>query len=371
MRSAGGTTGSSWASSARSGRAATSSTSPSSRSSSGSGLHYLLAATGSFLVAVTNNYIWNRLWTFRGQRGHVAYQGLRFLVVPSLALRQPRHPPRARPGDRRREVLSAGHRDRAGHPAELRREQALVVRAALAAFVAGLALAAPAAAATTPSGTLSEPVYDDAGRLIQTPFVPSSAAARLTENQATEIMLRYPKVAAWLDRYPPKPQTDAEYRAATDEWIVKAWSGDAGQIVLGKVDDRHRPCEGGLDRPTGRVDDGARRRRCIRRQDDQRHLAVARVLRALLRRARRPAQASLAAEPRPPRAAVVLDLASALQRGRDLLERAARLSAARLPARPLPLDRAPRPAAARVRAGLAGLAARRRWRSSWAGSGSA
>ena len=44
-------------------------------------LHYVLAATGSFLVAVTNNYAWNRLWTFRHQRGHVAYQGLRFLIV--------------------------------------------------------------------------------------------------------------------------------------------------------------------------------------------------------------------------------------------------------------------------------------------------
>ena len=73
--------------------------------------------------------------------------------------------------------------------------------------------------------------------MVQAPFVPSSASARLTEKQATDILLRYPKVAAWLDRYPPKPQTDAEYRPATDEWIVKAWSGDAGQIVLGKVDD--------------------------------------------------------------------------------------------------------------------------------------
>ena len=50
------------------------------------GVHYLLAATGSFLVAVTSNYTWNRLWTFRGQRGHVAYQGLRFLVVSTIAL---------------------------------------------------------------------------------------------------------------------------------------------------------------------------------------------------------------------------------------------------------------------------------------------
>ena len=45
------------------------------------GFHYALAATCSFLVAVTNNYIWNRLWTFHDQRGHVGWQGLRFLVV--------------------------------------------------------------------------------------------------------------------------------------------------------------------------------------------------------------------------------------------------------------------------------------------------
>jgi putative flippase GtrA len=50
------------------------------------GLHYLLAATGSFLVAVTSNYTWNRLWTFRHQRGHVGYQGLRFFVVSTFAL---------------------------------------------------------------------------------------------------------------------------------------------------------------------------------------------------------------------------------------------------------------------------------------------
>ena len=52
----------------------------------GGGLHYLAAATGSFLVAVTNNYTWNRLWTFRAQRGHVGYQGLRFFVVSTVAL---------------------------------------------------------------------------------------------------------------------------------------------------------------------------------------------------------------------------------------------------------------------------------------------
>jgi len=50
------------------------------------GMHYNLAAACSFLVAVTNNYTWNRIWTFRGQRGHVGYQGLRFFVVSLIAL---------------------------------------------------------------------------------------------------------------------------------------------------------------------------------------------------------------------------------------------------------------------------------------------
>ena len=50
------------------------------------GLHYLVAALISFLAAVTNNYWWNRHWTFRGQRGHFAYQGMRFAVVSTVAL---------------------------------------------------------------------------------------------------------------------------------------------------------------------------------------------------------------------------------------------------------------------------------------------
>jgi putative flippase GtrA len=50
----------------------------------GADLHYRMAATGSFLVAVTNNYLWNRLWTFRNDRGHFGHQGLRFFVVSGV-----------------------------------------------------------------------------------------------------------------------------------------------------------------------------------------------------------------------------------------------------------------------------------------------
>ena len=49
-------------------------------------LHYLPAAVCSFVVAVSNNYFWNRQWTFRHRRGHVYYQGMRFFLVSLTAL---------------------------------------------------------------------------------------------------------------------------------------------------------------------------------------------------------------------------------------------------------------------------------------------
>ena len=50
------------------------------------GVHYLAAATCSFLVAVTSNYLLNRFWTFRAHRGGVAAQGMRFFVVSLASL---------------------------------------------------------------------------------------------------------------------------------------------------------------------------------------------------------------------------------------------------------------------------------------------
>jgi putative flippase GtrA len=51
-----------------------------------SGAHYLVAATCSFLVAVTNNYVLNRAWTFRERRRGVAAQGARFFAVSLASL---------------------------------------------------------------------------------------------------------------------------------------------------------------------------------------------------------------------------------------------------------------------------------------------
>jgi dolichol-phosphate mannosyltransferase len=49
------------------------------------GLHHLIAATLAFLVAVTNNFWWNRHWTFAAGSGHAGFQAARFLVVSVVA----------------------------------------------------------------------------------------------------------------------------------------------------------------------------------------------------------------------------------------------------------------------------------------------
>jgi putative flippase GtrA len=48
------------------------------------GLDYRLAAIAAFAVAVTNNFWWNRHWTFDAGGGNTGRQAVRFLVV-SLA----------------------------------------------------------------------------------------------------------------------------------------------------------------------------------------------------------------------------------------------------------------------------------------------
>ena len=59
----------------------------------------------------------------------------------------------------------------------------------------------------------------------------------MTETEAVELALADPKIEAWLDRYPPDPSTDADYRPDSRTWLVKAWSGEAGQIAQAVVED--------------------------------------------------------------------------------------------------------------------------------------
>jgi dolichol-phosphate mannosyltransferase len=49
-------------------------------------IHYLPAAVLAFCVAVTNNFLLNRHWTFKATGGSAAFQAPRFLVVSLVAL---------------------------------------------------------------------------------------------------------------------------------------------------------------------------------------------------------------------------------------------------------------------------------------------
>jgi dolichol-phosphate mannosyltransferase len=48
-------------------------------------LDYRVAAGLAFLVAVTNNFVLNRHWTFRARDGHAGFQAARFLAVSVAA----------------------------------------------------------------------------------------------------------------------------------------------------------------------------------------------------------------------------------------------------------------------------------------------
>jgi putative flippase GtrA len=50
-------------------------------------VHHIPAAITAFGVAVTNNFLWNRHWTFdHAKDGHAGFQAARFFTVSVLAL---------------------------------------------------------------------------------------------------------------------------------------------------------------------------------------------------------------------------------------------------------------------------------------------
>jgi hypothetical protein len=109
-----------------------------------------------------------------------------------------------------------------------------VVRRLVPAVLCALAFAPVAAAAPT----VTAPVFDGKGRLVQTPFAPPPNAAHLTKRQALDLFERDPKVAGWLARYPHAGRADDEsYDKEASSWTVKIWWGKAGEIAEGKVDD--------------------------------------------------------------------------------------------------------------------------------------
>jgi putative flippase GtrA len=49
-------------------------------------IHHIPSAVGAFCVAVTNNFLLNRHWTFQATEGHAGFQAARFLTVSVMAL---------------------------------------------------------------------------------------------------------------------------------------------------------------------------------------------------------------------------------------------------------------------------------------------
>src|SRR4051794_8037709 len=95
---------------------------------------------------------------------------------------------------------------------------------------------APAAARA--ATTVTAPVYDAKGRLVQTPLAPPGGTAQHTKEQILAIVERYPKVRDWLTRYPRTQRVDEEdYDKSTTQWTVKIWYTPAGEIVQATVDD--------------------------------------------------------------------------------------------------------------------------------------
>ena len=126
-----------------------------------------------------------------------------------------------------------------------------------------VAVLAPAAYAET---TPTRPVYDSKGRLVQAPFAPVAERARLTKERATEIFLRNEKVADWLARYPTRDRvTEATYD-------TEARRLEGRRLVGGRRPDRRRAGRRrerrghrGVDGAAGRMEDGPRLQRRVRR----------------------------------------------------------------------------------------------------------
>jgi putative flippase GtrA len=51
----------------------------------GLSIDYRVSATLAFVVALANNFWWNRHWTFKAGDGHAGFQAMRFVIVSLVA----------------------------------------------------------------------------------------------------------------------------------------------------------------------------------------------------------------------------------------------------------------------------------------------
>lgn len=50
------------------------------------GIFYLIAKTLSFVIAAINNYVWNRIWTFRSKEKNITGEFAKFFLVSLVGL---------------------------------------------------------------------------------------------------------------------------------------------------------------------------------------------------------------------------------------------------------------------------------------------
>ena len=92
-------------------------------------VHHIAAAIGAFCVAVTNNFLLNRHWTFDAAEGHAGFQAARFFTVSLVALGVNLVVLELLvDGARARRAAGAGDRRRARDAGQLHRQQAVDVR---------------------------------------------------------------------------------------------------------------------------------------------------------------------------------------------------------------------------------------------------
>jgi len=114
-----------------------------------------------------------------------------------------------------------------------------VKRLVVAGVVALLAFTPLAAAAPRQTVTTTVTKTERQIPFTQTQTQPAPAQQRnQTEAKVVAALLAVPKVKDWVGRYPKKSLvTQGTYDAQYADWDVKVWSGPAGEIATGRVDD--------------------------------------------------------------------------------------------------------------------------------------
>ena len=101
-----------------------------------------------------------------------------------------------------------------------------------AVVIAALCLAPSAAAAGKSATRVTNPFFPP-------PILtPSHANPHRTESNVVTRFLAAPKVRDWVGRYPNSSLvTQAKFSSLYADWTVHVWSGAAGEIATGRVDD--------------------------------------------------------------------------------------------------------------------------------------